>query len=36
MPLGISGSRTYMYEEFGLSAERLCASVTDALAVNRS
>lgn len=34
MPLGISGGRAYMHEQLGLSPERLCATVIDALAVN--
>jgi len=35
MPLGISGGRAYMHEQLGLSPERLCSTVIDALAVNR-
>jgi transketolase len=35
MPLGMSGARTFMYEQFGLSAERLCDTVIDALAATR-
>jgi transketolase len=35
MPLGISGGRAFMHEQLGLSPERLCATVVDALAINR-
>jgi transketolase len=35
MPLGISGGRAFMHDQLGLSAERLCATVIEALAVNR-
>jgi transketolase len=36
LPIGISGSRDYMYEQLGLSPERLAARLLRALAVRQS
>ena len=35
LPIGISGSRDYMYEQLGLSPERLAARLLRALAVRQ-